>query len=273
MEAETLRIGISASFFHPDPTRNIFKGKRLLYLEESLVHWVARSGAFPVLVPTTVASFTPDRLAAELDGLVLQGGSDMAPESYGETPLRPEWSGDRHRDLYEIDLIHAFLRKSKPILGVCRGHQALNVALGGTLFQDILTQIPGARVHRDHELYDRLRHHIHFVGGSALAAMYPDQEGGAIITVHHQAIKDVAPLLEVEATSVEDGIVEAVRLKTNPAGGELPLVRGVQWHPEFHPPEDRTLLDAEPLLQAFLEDARRRRETRKALESAAGGSR
>ncbi|MBX7059823.1 MAG: gamma-glutamyl-gamma-aminobutyrate hydrolase family protein [Leptospirales bacterium] len=259
-----LRIGISASFFHPDPERNIFKGKRLLYLEESMVHWVASQGVLPIMVPTSNADLKAQRLAAELDGLVLQGGSDLAPESYGETALRPEWSGDRFRDLYEIELVRAFLAQSKPILGICRGHQLLNVALGGSLYQDIATQQPQARLHRDHGQYDNLRHHIRFEAGADLARLYPGREGGEIITIHHQAIKELGRNLQVEAVCVEDGIIEAIRLTHNPEGAELPLVRGVQWHPEFQRTEQRELLPAAPLLGEFLKSAKARRSASKA---------
>ena len=86
--------------------------------------------------------------AAALDGLVLQGGNDVAPQSYGETPLHDDWHGDRVRDRYEIDLIRAFVAAGKPVFGICRGLQLLNVAYGGTLLQDINTQHPQAREHR-----------------------------------------------------------------------------------------------------------------------------
>src|SRR5438874_8910440 len=120
-----LKIGISASFFHGDPTRPIFKGKTLLYLEESLAHWVMSVGAFPYLIPSRYndAPVRLNDLIADLNGLILQGGSDLSPKSYGEKPLKPEWSGDEIRDRYEIELLKAFMSAKKPVLGVCRGLQ------------------------------------------------------------------------------------------------------------------------------------------------------
>ena len=73
---------------------------------------------------------------------MLQGGADIAPETYGETPMNPAWSGDRIRDRYEIELFHEFVRQGKPVFGICRGCQMINVALGGTLYQDLATQLP-----------------------------------------------------------------------------------------------------------------------------------
>src|ERR1700758_1505748 len=132
-----LKIGISACFFHPDSQRAVFKGKTLQYVEQEMAHWVMQNDAMALMIPSpegasrragsrvSVADY-----ANELAGLVLMGGSDVAPQSYGETPLKPEWSGDRIRDDYEIALYRAFVAAGKPVLGVCRGAQVINVAHG-----------------------------------------------------------------------------------------------------------------------------------------------
>src|SRR5260221_11341194 len=124
------KIGISACFFHPDPLRPIFKGKTLLYLEQSLSHWIMSEGAQPWLIPTPApgSQVSLGGLIEGLDGLVLQGGSDVSPQSYGETPLKPEWSGDFVRDQYEIALVKEFRLQAKPVLGICLAAQLLNVA-------------------------------------------------------------------------------------------------------------------------------------------------
>src|SRR5438128_4909202 len=92
--------------------------------------------------------------AEALDGLVLQGGADIAPETYGQRAQHPDWAGDRVRDRYEIELFEAFVGKGKPVLGVCRGCQLINVAFGGTLIQDIETRFPESPLdHRDIRKY------------------------------------------------------------------------------------------------------------------------
>lgn len=257
-----LRVGVSACFFHHDPTRPIFKGKRLLYVEESMLQWLMSNGALPVLVPTPHAGISTDEFLSHVDGLLLQGGSDVCPESYGETALRPEWNGDLFRDRYETELIHACMRDDKPVLGICRGHQIINVALGGSLYQDIELQVSGAMVHRDWEVYDQLRHEITIDPNSKLAALYRDYDANApvIISIHHQAIKDLAPGLSVEARCDVDGIIEAVRLTESPSGdaSSVPYVVGVQWHPEFQKAGDG-LLPPDPLMREFLQEIGERR--------------
>jgi putative glutamine amidotransferase len=187
-----------------------------------------------------------------LDGLVLQGGADVAPESYGEKPLTPEWSGDRIRDRYEIDLFNAFVAAGKPVIGICRGCQLINVALGGTLFQDIPTQITHAISHRDADLYERALHEVSLVQGSRLSKLYPNTQLAKINSIHHQAVKDLGRDLSVEAVGIPDGIVEAIRWR-GPS-----YVFGMQWHPEFLSLAelDKSQLDGAPILNEFLETAR-----------------
>ncbi len=231
-------IGISACFFHADPARPIFTGKTLQYVEQSIVHWVQSSGAVAFLIPspdgpTRRGDVSLDHYATLLDGLVLEGGSDMWPGSYGETALRPEWNGDRVRDAYEIALTRAFVAHGKPVLGICRGLQVLNVAFGGTLYQDIATQKPGALKHRDAALYDRNFHTIELLPGTRLASLYPGVGTAVVNSVHHQGIKDLAPFMTVEARCPHDGIIEAIRLDNERAALKS-WVAAVQWHPEFH---------------------------------------
>ena len=121
-----LKIGISACFFHADPARAIFTGKTLQYVEQSIAHWVMSGGALAVMIPSPIGDtrrgdVTLADYATWLDGLVLEGGSDVWPGSYGETPLQERWSGDRVRDDYEKALAAAFIAERKPVFGVCRG--------------------------------------------------------------------------------------------------------------------------------------------------------
>jgi putative glutamine amidotransferase len=249
-----LHIGISACFFHADAARPIFTGKTLQYVEQSIVHWVMSSGALAVVVPspegeTRRGDAALAHYAQWLDGLVLEGGSDVWPGSYGEAPLEQRWSGDRVRDEYEKALAAAFVAERKPVLGICRGLQLLNVAHGGTLYQDIATQRPDAISHREAGLYDRHFHEVEFVAGSRLARLHAGMERAKVNSVHHQAIKALAPGFVVEARSVPDGLIEAVRRP-----GDV-YVAAVQWHPEFHRPDQGTLDDA-AMLEDFLDAAR-----------------
>jgi putative glutamine amidotransferase len=240
------KIGISACFFHADPQRPVFKGKTLLYMEQSMSHWVMSEGAqaWMLSAPAPDSKVTYKDLVGELDGLVLQGGSDVSPKSYGEAPLKPEWSGDYLRDLYEIALVKEFRDQGKPVLGICRGIQLLNVAFGGTLYQDILSQVPGAAGHRNWDIYDQNFHTVSLKG--SLAQLYPGQASVRVNSVHHQAVKALGPGLAVEATSDQEGLVEAVRAESGP------YLLGVQWHPEFQDSQDASLLDGKKFLREFL---------------------
>jgi putative glutamine amidotransferase len=241
---------------HPDPTRPLFKGKRLLYCEESMFHWVMKRGALAVLLPTA----KPDKVSVEdivgeLDGLILTGGVDVSPQNYGEEPLAPEWAGDPVRDRYDISLLRAVIAAEKPLFGVCRGLQVLNVALGGSLYQDIETQHPGARVHRNWDLYDANTHGITVERGSGLAKLYGEAPR-ATNSVHHQGIRRLSDNLGVEARCADDGIIEAVRGKQKGS-----YVFAVQWHPEWHDEvKFPGLLSSDPILEEFLGHVERRRK-------------
>ena len=258
--AARLKIGISACFMHADPARPVFSSKTLQFVEQSIAHWVMSTGALAVMVPspsgpTRRGDVTLAHYAHWLDGLVLHGGADVSPLSYGEQPLQESWSGDRIRDEYEIELVAAFERHGKPVFGVCRGLQLMNVAFGGTLYQDIATQIPEALRHRDPVSYDLNFHTVDLVPGSRLASLYPGTPRVRVNSIHHQAIKGLAPGFAVEAVSDEDGLVEAIR-RTDSA---RPYLAAVQWHPEFHQPGAQTIDDA-ALLADFLAAARATRK-------------
>lgn len=254
-----LRIGISARLMHDPPAELGFRNKRLQYLEQSIAHWIIRHGALALMVPAVDAdsvrverALSVTHYADALDGLVLQGGADVSPSTYGQSPIDPRWPGDPVRDRYELALLREFLRQRKPVIGICRGCQLLNVAFGGTLYQDIATQVPQAQPHVDAELYDELHHALKLVPGSALDSLYPGERTLRVNSIHHQAIDRLGDGLEVEARAEDGLIVEAVRW-TGPG-----YARGVQWHPEFH--GDRsTLLASSPVMLDFLHACAERR--------------
>lgn len=260
MKKDLLLIGVSARIYYPAGPVLDLGGvwtKTLHYLEQSVAHWIMHGGALAVMVPAVDSHsiVTRDELnlhdyAQALDGLVLQGGNDVAPESYGETPLDPAWAGDAVRDRYEMELVDAFVQAGKPVFGICRGLQLLNVMYGGTLLQDIATQRPDSRAHRDTSIYERHVHPVVVEPGSRLQALYPGVRQATVNSIHHQAIKDLAPDFSVEARCPEDGLIEAVRWR-GPS-----YVAAVQWHPEFHDRNEPAHFDDMPLLNDFLAAAR-----------------
>ncbi|MES2632554.1 MAG: type 1 glutamine amidotransferase [Pseudomonadota bacterium] len=247
---------------HADPARPLFTGKTLQYVEQSIAHWVMSTGALAVMIPSPTGAtqrgdVTLDHYAQWLDGLMLHGGADVSPLSYGEQPLQEKWSGDKIRDEYEIDLVAAFERAGKPVFGVCRGLQLLNVAFGGTLYQDIATQLPDALTHRDATTYDNNFHTVDIMRDSRLGQLYPDLTRVKVNSIHHQAIKDLASGFVVEAVSHEDGMVEAIR--RSDAG--KPYIAAVQWHPEFHRADSDTIDDAALLADFLAAAAAARKDT------------
>ena len=256
-------IGVSARIYYPNGPVLDLGGvwtKTLHYLEQSVAHWLIRGGALPVMIPAFESESLLRREHVNLqhyvnamDGLVLQGGNDVAPESYGDTPLLPQWQGDAVRDGYEMELIHAFVKAGKPVFGICRGLQVLNVAFGGTLWQDLPTQCPGPVHHNNDGLYEKNVHALRITPGGWLDGLYPDQRALTVNSIHHQGIRELAPSFEIEAVCPDDGRIEAIRM---PQGG---FVAGVQWHPEFDSPASAASFNDGPMLASFLQAARDRR--------------
>jgi putative glutamine amidotransferase len=207
------RIGISANWLPPVAERRLYPNKPLQYAEHGLIDWVWREGGLPVVLPVVegpeVAAF-----AESCDGLLLSGGEDVSPQEYGELPRRPEWAGNPARDRFERALFESFAQRGRPVLGVCRGLQLVNVALGGSLHQDLLEDGVVAAAHRDQATYCRLRHRVRLFRGGLLHALYGLEEAW-VNTVHHQGIRGLGAELEVLAESA-DGLVEAVRHRTWP---------------------------------------------------------
>jgi putative glutamine amidotransferase len=187
-----------------------------------------------------------------IDGLMLTGGSDVAPSLYGETPHATVVEAEAGRDEFEIALIKAARAKPLPIFAICRGVQVLNVACGGTLVQDIPSQLAGALPHSltvPPNLRYSLAHEIWVEKDSLLSKLMRERlvdDACEVNSRHHQAVKDVARGFSVCATA-PDGVIEAIE----DAGARFCL--GVQWHPEnfFRTGEFR------PLFEGFLEASTR----------------
>ena len=253
-------IGLSPRILRSVPAELGFRGKTLQYLEQSMAHCVMRAGGVVVMIPTVerTDALARSQVATQdyvslLDGLVLQGGADIDPSVYGERPTDVLGPIDAIRDRFELELLRGFAAAGKPVLGVCRGMQLINVAYGGSLHQDLETARATTQTHRKLELYDEFTHGVELLPNSWLRSIYENSPNAVVNSIHHQGVKRLGEGLVVEATS-HDGIIEAVR---HP---ELDFMVGVQWHPEFHDAGNPRLLPTEPLLRAFLKAAVARRE-------------
>jgi putative glutamine amidotransferase len=176
---------------------------------------IAKAGGIPVVLPIVDDPALAEGILAKLDGVVFSGGPDLDPAEYGEEILNETVSIDAVRDRSDLLLARAALASGKPVLAICRGEQLMNVVLGGTLYQDLPTQVEGVLPHRD------TTHMIGVEKGSVLYDLF-GSDSLLVNTFHHQAVKDVAPGSRVTAYS-PDGIVEAY---------ENDNVLAVQFHPE-----------------------------------------
>lgn len=205
---------------------------------------IANAGGVPLVLPCLDHNWLPGALPACVQGLLLTGGSDVGPAHYGAEPHPSTVADDPARDRVELDAIRAFVEADVPVLGICRGIQTLNVALGGTLVQDIATCVPGALPHRQAAARATPTHTIEIASGSRLARMTGAYEL-AVNSFHHQAVERVADGLVVTARA-SDGVIEAA---------EMPgkrFVVTVQYHPEEMEPAAE---HARALFAAFVEAA------------------
>jgi putative glutamine amidotransferase len=208
-----------------------------------------RAGALPLALPPTVSREVIAECIRRSDGVLLTGGDDIEPRLYtAKLPKKvrktvnttPDSGG---RDFRELLLINEVFRQHKPLLAICRGHQILNLALGGTLVADIPSQRPGALPHGRNSERDQIVHDVRLTPGSLLAKITGGLKLG-VNSTHHQAVARVASPLRVTAAS-DDGMVEGLELK--PGGYRwLPFLLSVQFHPE-------RLVDRYPAHQAIFQ--------------------
>ena len=205
------------------PRRQV-DGRERVTLNTAYVRALDAAGLVPLALPTMLA---PERAAAALQngsvrGLVLTGGEDVEPARYGASPHPKLEETDAGRDAVELALITAARARRLPILAICRGIQILNVAFGGTLYQDLPSERPGPVTH----VGDAGRHTIRVEPGSLLERTLGSRTA-TVNSRHHQAIRDLAPELRATAWA-EDGVIEGVE----PADTSAPWTLAVQWHPE-----------------------------------------
>ncbi len=199
--------------------------KNSLWMLPGYLEGITAAGGLPFVLPLTVENSDIRQLCGMCGGFLFTGGHDVCPSLYGEKPLNHSVVSCRKRDMMEQEVLSYALETGKPLLGICRGIQFLNAALGGTLYQDLPLQHPSAIDHHMSPPYDRTCHLVHLVKDSPLYQLLGLQTLG-VNSYHHQAIREVAPSLTVMAVS-EDDLVEAVCMK------DQKFVWAVQWHPEF----------------------------------------
>jgi putative glutamine amidotransferase len=193
-------------------------------VRQEYVRSVEQSGSVPVVLPPV----SPDDVTAlldRLDGVLLSGGVDVDPAIYGQEPHARLGRVNRRRDEFELAVVREALRRDVPILAICRGHQLLNVATGGTLVQDIPSLVEG---HADHDGKGprwRRAHRVEVTASSRLREIL-GQDTVCVNSIHHQAVDRVGDDLVVSARCPEDGVVEGLE---RPASR---FVVAVQWHPE-----------------------------------------
>jgi putative glutamine amidotransferase len=194
---------------------------------EDYLESVRRAGGEPVEV--VVGGEAPEQILSRVDGLMLTGGGDVDPKLYGEKPHGTFQESETGRDAFEIALARTAIAKGIPLLAICRGMQVLNVAMGGTLIQDIPSQITGALQHSMPQPRAGSAHEVWVSKESKLSTLLKDHmEDGETCHVnsrHHQSVKQVAKGFEITATS-PDGVIEAMEKP------DAPYCVAVQWHPE-----------------------------------------
>jgi putative glutamine amidotransferase len=247
-----IKIGVSACFMYPDPNRSVFGPKTLSYIENEMASYLTRQGVLPILIPNVSHDLLKEYVEMA-DGFVFQGGTDVAPQNYGEEPIEDgRWKGDARRDEYELFLMDLAVKSGKPILGICRGMQLMNVYFGGSLYQDTKTQRPETQIHRDAAKYDQLSHEVIFSSGKILSKIYHQETSLRVNSVHHQSVKVLGQNLEILAESAVDGVIEAIGYTKAPEG----WVMGVQWHPEFSHTLGNAVISADRLYDCFLGQVR-----------------
>lgn len=214
-------------------------------LAEGYYQSVLKAGGIPFIIPPFSETDRLGELLDQLDGIIFSGGGDINPLLLGEEPIKELHSITPQRDLQELLLARLAYDRQIPMLGICKGMQVINTALGGTLYQDIHTQMEGTRIKHSQDL-DREypSHTISISQDSILEQLFGNQL--AVNSFHHQACKDVAPGLKTTATS-PDGVIEAIE------SSEHKSVLGLQWHPETYTLRSST--EMQPIFQWLIQES------------------
>jgi putative glutamine amidotransferase len=214
----SVRIGLSG-------IRRQWAGAERQGVNSAYVQSIVAAGAIPLILPPAIGASQAMGALEGIDALLLSGGEDLDPAWYG-APVSPDLGDvDRGRDLFELALFAAARQRGMPILGICRGIQLINVALGGTLWQHLPSERPSVVEHDRRDARSTRTHEVTLQAGSRAAGVL-GRTAMAVNSFHHQGIRELAPPLRASGWA-EDGLVEAVEAAT----GE-PWLLAVQWHPE-----------------------------------------
>ena len=197
----------------------------VIFLPQRYCHAIQEAGGIPLILPPVAARSGLRSILQRVDGLLISGGNfDIHPSYYGEKPIRALGSIKKDRTEFELELVDLACHRDVPLLGICGGAQAINVALGGSLYQDIATQLPHAVRHEQGTKRSKGGHRIIIHFGTQLRQIIQKQ-ALEVNTTHHQAVRNLGQGLVVNATA-QDGLIEGLESLRHS------FVLGVQWHPE-----------------------------------------
>jgi putative glutamine amidotransferase len=216
----------------------MWKGYRLYGQGYDYCHAVALAGGAPVMIPLELDETGWRSIYERLDGILFPGGVDVNPRHYGQAPHPHLGAVNDPLDRAELVLARWAIADRLPTLAICRGIQLINVAAGGTLYQDIATQIPGALRHRCSPPEFPRHHRAHPVRVAPQSRLWGvfAEDSVQVNSRHHQAVRDLAPGFQVTARA-PDGVIEGIELD------DAPFVVGVQWHPESLAARDPQMLE------------------------------
>lgn len=188
------------------------------YIHKNYLDAIEKVGGIPLAIPISYNEESTGIIAQAIDGLILSGGGDIHPTYYNEEIITKLSLTPHDRIDFELSLLKKVINRRIPILGICYGMQLINIAMGGSLYQDIKKEVPKTRDHRRN-------HSVKIWPESRLSNIMDWVEEIDVISTHHQAIKEIGRNLNISAEA-DDGIIEAVEME------DYPFLIGVQWHPE-----------------------------------------
>ncbi len=209
------------------------------FVGDNILNWLKDEYLVPIVIPVTTDLEKISFYSSLLDGLILQGGSDINPTFYSKEKEHHLNTECESRDFFEIQLVKKFQVIDKPVLGICRGSQIINVVNGGDLYQDIAIQHPSKSNIHHKDFSPKNEHHIEWAEDS----IFREIGSNKVISIHHQSIRNLGNNIKIEAFSPTDCVIEAI-MKTDNS-----FIYGIQWHPELH---NHNHMNSYKILKRFL---------------------